>query len=538
VSDSFLNNAAIILAAGGAHAGEEASSSLGAYALIFVVILILGWMAYLYLNSRRSRGAANEAAPSNLSQPISDTELENKKLTRVLRAALFGSILMAVIMPWYAFNEPGRQEAFAEATFDLDVEEGAERFSVEGFQCVNCHGPAGVGGAATFTEARSGVSTTWAVPSLNDIFFRYEEEEIRHWVIYGRDGTPMPANGLEGGGAMTVQEVDQVIEYLRSIQITQQEAFEKSESNVQLALAQIEGGEAATQELINYYEIQLDAVNSAPAVFDVVGGLPNAAADLMQAPGTCTAASAALVKSTCESPGEDSDRDGLSDAAERGLTEIASLAYDNLLVITNVSGSSEYQFSPSTNDAGDETYDVAFDPRDGFTNDGIADLDAADALISSLDSDLLLLNVTVERQDAFLADLASGQAFLEDSLNVRLWDIDFDAVAADMGVPVEDAQLAVGLFNGYCARCHTAGYSAGAPFVQPSGSGAWGPSLIGGKAVLQFPESADHISFVLKGSEAAKKYGINGLGTGRMPGFGKILSESQIELIVKYERTL
>jgi mono/diheme cytochrome c family protein len=48
----------------------------------------------------------------------------------------------------------------------------------------------------------------------------------------------------------------------------------------------------------------------------------------------------------------------------------------------------------------------------------------------------------------------------------------------------------------------------------------------------------DQVTFVIEGSEDAKQYGVNGLGTGRMPSFGGILSQSQIELIVMYERTL
>ncbi|MCB1247277.1 MAG: cytochrome c, partial [Acidimicrobiia bacterium] len=184
---------------------------LGAVVLTIVVALILGWMTYLYINSRRNRASAQEAAPPNLSPHVSDEELENDKLTKVLRAALFGSILLAIVLPWYAVNEPDRQAQAADTLLEEDIAAGARYFSIDGFQCVNCHGPGGSGGATDFVEPRSGVTSSWKVPSLNDIFYRYDENEIRHWIVYGRDGTPMPANGLEGGGAMTVQEVDQVI---------------------------------------------------------------------------------------------------------------------------------------------------------------------------------------------------------------------------------------------------------------------------------------------------------------------------------------
>jgi hypothetical protein len=70
------------------------------------------------------------------------------------------------------------------------------------------------------------------------------------------------------------------------------------------------------------------------------------------------------------------------------------------------------------------------------------------------------------------------------------------------------------------------------------GTGAWGPSLIDGRSIVQFPDEADQVDFVISGSGANEAYGVNGLGTGRMPGFGASLSLADIMLIVKYERTL
>ena len=504
---------------------------IGAIALMFVVVLLLIWMGYLFLNSRRSKAAAQEAAPSNLSPAASDDELENKKLTRVLRAALFGSILMAVVMPWYALNEPGRQEAFAEATVELNVEEGAHWYSPGVFECGSCHGPAGVGGSATNDEERSGITTTWAAPSLNDVFYRYNEEEVRYWIVFGRDGTPMPSNGLEGGGAMTVQEIDQVMAYLESIQIPQADAFAKSETTADLALTRMEGGEETTQRLINFQEIEIEGVDDAPARMGVVGTFPDDITDLLHGAGTCTEASAGLVSTTCNEPGLDTDRDGLTDEAEVGLTAIAAASYETLTVISAVTGDITYEFVPQ------DAYDVRFDPFNAFT-DGHPDLDDAEALLSQIETDVLLLSVTAERQDQFLEGLNYGLEFLYESLELRAWEVDFAEVAADMDVSEDDARLAVGLFNGYCARCHTGGYAAGATFSQGAGSGAWGPSLVDGRSLVQFPDITDQMTFVVEGTENAVRFGVNGIGTGRMPAFGQILSESQIELIVKYERTL
>jgi mono/diheme cytochrome c family protein len=515
-----------------AESSEPASTGggigIGAAALSIAVVLLLAWMGFLYVNSRRTRAATQETAPPNLSQTISDDELENAKLTRVLRAALFGSILLAVALPWYAINEPDRQAEAAESILEEDVEAGAHFFSVDGFQCAACHGPDAGGGSAEYTEARSGVDTKWAVPSLNDIFFRYTDDEVRHWVVFGRAGTPMPANGLEGGGAMTVQEVDQVIEYLRSIQVSQADAFAKSETATSSAISNIESGAKLTQDLIDAQNDLIALVEDASRQVAIVGSFPDDIKDLLQGDGTCTEESAALVGTTCDNPASDTDKDGLADSVEGPLTKMARVTLDT---VTGASGEAQ------------AIYGYSFDPNNAFTNTdalraALPDLDAADELLTTLETEVLLLSVTADAEEDFLAGLNAGLAFLEAAAVTELWNVDYDATASEMGVSVEEAMQAVGLFNGYCARCHTGGYSAGAAFEQGAGTGAWGPSLLAGRAVSQFPDFDDHVGFVLSGSTDSKRYGINGLGTGRMPSFGQILSESQIELIVMYERTL
>ena len=87
-----------------------------------------------------------------------------------------------------------------------------------------------------------------------------------------------------------------------------------------------------------------------------------------------------------------------------------------------------------------------------------------------------------------------------------------------------------------CARCHTKGWSYGDP--QQSGGGAMGPNLTNGDTVRQFPVESDHVQFVQTGSEDGKKYGQQGQGSGRMPGFGQLLTPEQIQAIVEYERSL
>jgi mono/diheme cytochrome c family protein len=507
-----------------------------------VFVVLLAWMGYLYVNSRRSSAASAEPLPPNLSPPASDDELENRKLTRVLRAALFLSILLAIALPWYAITEPGRQEAAAETIVEESILAGAHFFSVDGFACAECHGPTGGGGAAPYTEARSGVDVAWSVPSLDDVLYRYSEEEVRFWMTFGRAGTPMPANGLDGGGAMSVQEIDETLAYLQSIQLPQADAFAKVDGAVDRALAAIAGGAAQTQSLINRQQADIADVKRSSDELAAAGTFPDDIKDLFQAPGTCTAESAAFVGTTCDNPGLDSDRDGLTDETEKELTAIAAIAMETILVDValppDADGVVAYEAVPN------DVYGVRFDPffafsnNDPITNTPAPDLDAAEQLLGHLETDLLLIGVAADREVQFLEGLTSGLTFLEQSLADGVWDVDFDTAASAMGVSVEDATRGAGLFNAYCARCHTGGFSAGSPFEQGAGSGAWGPSLLDGRADVQFPHIQDQIAFVMSGSENAVKYGVNGIGTGRMPGFGQVLSATDIELIVKYERSL
>ena len=518
---------------------------IGALALLIAVALILGLMGWLFVNSRRSRASSSEAAPPNQSPPASDDELENTKLTKILRAALVGAALLAIALPWYAANEPDRQAEAAVAIEELDIEEGGHWFSTEGFGCADCHGPLAGGGAAAYTEERSGVEVSWDAPALDDVTYRYDDEEVEYWIVFGRANSPMPANGLEGGGAMTVQEVDQTIAWIRSVQVSQADAFARAVPDAEAALARIEGGELATISLINVQQGKIDEVKAAPAQFEVVGAFPEDIKDLFQADGTCTDETAELIGATCGQPGPDSDRDGVSDPVEKELTAIAAVSMETIRVrvcATEPSGEGEPPNPVTCTFQPNPLYDVRFDPFIAFTNETpegpVPDLVTAEELLDHLETDVLLLGVTTERQIQFLGELAPGLQFLEQALIDQPWQVDFDQVAADMGVSLDDAKLAVGLYNSQCARCHTGGYSAGPAFEQGAGSGAMGPALWEGRSVVQFPDIEDQISFIITGSQNAVGYGVNGIGRGWMPGFGNVLSAEQIELIVKYERTL
>ena len=79
----------------------------------------------------------------------------------------------------------------------------------------------------------------------------------------------MPASGLDGGGAMTVQEIDQVVDYLKSLQISQMDSFNKADAAVQTALDRIANAEATIQTRILVEETALLDIREGPAQYSV-----------------------------------------------------------------------------------------------------------------------------------------------------------------------------------------------------------------------------------------------------------------------------
>jgi mono/diheme cytochrome c family protein len=126
------------------------------------------------------------------------------------------------------------------------------------------------------------------------------------------------------------------------------------------------------------------------------------------------------------------------------------------------------------------------------------------------------------------------------------------AAAIAAAAPLGDNGQAI--FNAYCARCHTKGFSIGAP--DTPGGGAYGPNLTNGDELRQFPDIADQIDYVTLSAQFGKSYGTRGIGSmapnpqlvagtpgaamqgGGMPMFKEMLNPDQIEAVVLYERSL
>ena len=201
--------------------------------------------------------------------------------------------------------------------------------------------------------------------------------------------------------------------------------------------------------------------------------------------------------------GQDADGDGLSADAEKTISDQVQAAIADTtpsqVTVPNIDPT-----NPET--SGDPDADVASNAVAGYENLG------------------LNLTVTANNLDKQVTGAQKGVDFLQNALDQKRWEIDFQGVAdSAFNGDVDKATRAVLLFNSYCARCHTAGFSAGVPYTLQAGSGGFGPALWKGREPIQFGPPADKpaddllIQFITKGSEEQKPYGLNGFGSGGCP---------------------
>jgi mono/diheme cytochrome c family protein len=214
--------------------GAVLASTASTTGYVIVVLALIGFVVYLFLNIRRSRpetGSELVLAP-NRKPYHPDEVLEGRVLNRNLAFGLGAIVLISIGLPMYWLGEPGRNEG-TQATFDRVAEErGAATFAPTaegGLNCAGCHGGMeATGGVAPYTinDANGDfvASVEWRAPALNTVLLRFDEEELFDIIVYGRPFSPMPAWGIEGGGALNDQQVSNLVAYIESIQISPEEA--------------------------------------------------------------------------------------------------------------------------------------------------------------------------------------------------------------------------------------------------------------------------------------------------------------------------
>jgi mono/diheme cytochrome c family protein len=296
-----------------------AASTVKSFGAVIAVITVIGFVWYVAVNVRAGRPELSsevELAPNRL-EPISDEVMEGRRLNRALQTAGILLLVSAVGLPLYWLNEPSRQEGAVKMYEDTFIARGARLFAPTadgGYNCAGCHGDGGVGGVAprfTLNDAsgkyKAGV--LWNAPALNTVLLRFSEDEVRDILTYGRPGTPMPAWGVPGGGPMTTQQIDELVEYLKSIQIPYTEARTQVEEGLRKQLNLPKGAK------IDYTDPKVGQALfnlGLPSGADLTGGLASGAYSCAR----CHTKGASINPATAEPAGVDlSDYVGFPDGS-------------------------------------------------------------------------------------------------------------------------------------------------------------------------------------------------------------------------------
>jgi mono/diheme cytochrome c family protein len=209
-------------------------------------LVAAGWAVYGLINIRLGRpevGSEIELA-ANRKPYYDDDTLETTKLDRTLRLGVLGLAIVAMFLPLYWLREPSRQAGALngyEKTFAARGEEMFAPTEQGGFNCAGCHGPKGVGGVANYTITDSNgkfvAQVKWQAPALNTVLLRYSREEVTYVLTYGRPYSPMPAWGLTGGGPLNDQQLQNLVDYMATIQLSPKEARAAAEEELKKAMA-------------------------------------------------------------------------------------------------------------------------------------------------------------------------------------------------------------------------------------------------------------------------------------------------------------
>ena len=200
-----------------------AASTQRTIGLVILALVFIGAVVFVFFNIRSAKseiGSELELA-ANRRPGMPDEELEGKRLDLTLGANLVMLAVIGVSLPLYWLGEPGREEGRNVETDRIFTNRG-ENIYIEGAQCISCHGPEGAGASvSTAITSESGefiAQVSWKAPALNTVLSRFSEDEVLHTLNFGRNGV-MPAWGAGGGGPLTDQQLEEVMFYLRSIQI-------------------------------------------------------------------------------------------------------------------------------------------------------------------------------------------------------------------------------------------------------------------------------------------------------------------------------
>ncbi len=500
------------------------AANFRAIGLTVAVIVLLGMVVLFVRNvfeARSELGSEIELAP-NKKQYFDDSELEGIKLDRSLTFALVVLTLTSIALPFYWLAEPGRQEGAVDA-YQLNFESRGEGLYTEGAQCVNCHSANGVGGVAAYVlqdaDGQFIANASWVAPALNNIFHRYNEEEVTYILNFGRPGSPMAAWGTPGGGPLTSQQVQNTIEYIQTFQVQSLNPIEINES-ADPETAQMDADEVSA-EIREEVERSLAAGEFdtlGEAVFNLGYFSGFQAGSLSCA--RCHTAGWSLGPAVPWLPDTDPLADGVAGCGGGNPSGIGF----------SLCGGIHDRFPDDSWKLPDGTWA----PQGGLSDgDGFFYLSMAGDEIRLDDKGLPINDEGVPYE--VLTDEANYGNLAECSAYSGLWEPD--------GVAPDAYPYALG--QALIADGSVDGFENPEPIDLESlndGDLELADGRVGFECeIIEMPErtSYSQFNFIYNGANAGSGYGRGGQSAaGMMPGFGALLPEDYVQAVVDYERSL
>ena len=455
--------------------------------VVFVVLVI--FVARAVLSPRKAR-KEGEHLPANQTPFLPDEDLEGRRLERVQGWALLFAAVIAIALPIYWLREPTRQTQSATYFDKNSINRGAVLFARPGTenynaavskQCANCHGDKGEGGTAT---ARiNGIQVAWKAPPLNTEALRFTE-----------DKDCADPSAIQ---PTTICEITQIITYGRP--------------GTPMQGWGVAGGGPLNDQSIADLVAYIESIQLTPKE--------------AQAQATKALEAARSTDANVACP------EYVSCPAIAVAQAEAKLASDRTTLESKAADAKKALGLPAT------------------TTD--AELAAqCKTLEASVPSNPTQVSDELRKKGTACREFDTASQTVADDEEALAWAREWQRRRAN----VSDGQI---LFETYCARCHTEGWSVFDPTAPPSAvdgvsilglsgggggqGGGTGFNLRDGGELRRFGSDESggwqsQVDFVSAGSNPNQPYGLLGLGSGKMPGFGQMMTQDQIGAIVSYER--
>jgi cytochrome c553 len=181
---------------------------------VVLVIAVIGAQASL----RRPRRRAELDIPAGMKPGPSDPDLETPILVKLYVWSTMLVVAIALSTAAVFYTEPETNKNDTALLLEQSVLRGhlttlpGTEENQLGFNCVRCHGPGLHGGQNLYN------SNVVAVPDLRIACNHLTIDQIVQTIAQGRPGTDMPSWSVQFAGAMDDQQIEDVLNYILSIQ--------------------------------------------------------------------------------------------------------------------------------------------------------------------------------------------------------------------------------------------------------------------------------------------------------------------------------